>query len=404
MIALCAAAGMLASMLGACAVQSFEEPESASVSASVFQTETAVPTTQEETTLETATKVPATTASAIQKKASTVKLKNTTKITQDKNYQQTKQQKQEDKNQQDKKPDKPQEDIKPVNPPVVIPTSSVKYPLYATKEYSGFGYFTGTNWVQDDKQYYNDGKKVAFRRGIDISIFQREVGDRDVGIDFKAVKASGVQFVFVRVGARGESSGETWIDRYFVKNVREATAAGLKVGVYFYSQAINETEAIEEAKITLEALKDVADCPIEYPVAIDVENDGSRLGKITKQQRTQNVIAFCEVIRQGGYYPMIYANQSWLDSKLDLSKLPYDIWMACYKDPKAVKTVYGVDVPFTVWQYGGRDVPGFHTGAVDVNVSLVDYAAYLRIKGWNKLSGNSGQEEASATAVAATNE
>lgn len=160
----------------------------------------------------------------------------------------------------------------------------------------------------------------------------------------------------IRLGARSEATDETWIDRYFAKNVKEATAAGLKVGVYFYSQAITEREAIEEAKICLEAIKELG-CKIEYPVAIDVEGDNTRVSKLTVQQRTKYVKAFCETIIDGGYYPMIYANQEWLSFKLDMTQLPYDVWMACYKAPDSVKTVFGTEIPFTMWQYGQREIP-----------------------------------------------
>lgn len=359
-----------------------------------------------------------TTKRSLQAKIESVTLKNKKPITSDNAYKQTDKQKEEEKEQQTNDYNDYQDDIKPSKPvrpseskPSLVPPASLpstedgtgentsddvtgtqpepqppyKYPnIPVTKDYAGFGYTKNEKWIADDNNFYIDGKKVEFYKGIDVSIFQREPDKTDVGIDFKAVKNSGVDFVIVRLGARSQSTTETWIDRYFVSNVKQAYAAGLKVGVYFYSQAVTETEAIEEAKICLEAIKDTG-CKIEYPVIMDVEGDNTRLGKISKAQRTANIKAFCETIIDGGYYPMVYANQVWMDEKIDMSQIDYDIWMACYKDPKCVKTVFGVDIPFTMWQYGGRNVPGIRTGAVDVNISLVNYPDFLKKHGWNNL-------------------
>lgn len=355
-----------------------------------------------------------TSKNSLKAKIESVTLKNKKPITSDNAYKQTDKQKEDEKEQHTNDYNDYQDDIKPSKPirpsesnPAFIPTTSIptnenstggntsdnypqpqppyKYPnIPVTNDYAGFGYTQNEQWIADNNNFYIDGKKVEFYRGIDVSIFQREPDETDVGIDFRAVKNSGIDFVIVRLGARSQSTTETWIDRYFVSNVKEAYAAGLKIGVYFYSQAITENEAIEEAKICLEAIKDTG-CKIEYPVIMDVEGDNTRLGKISKSQRTANIKAFCETIIDGGYYPMIYANQVWMDEKIDMSQIDYDIWMACYKDPKCVKTTFGVDIPFTMWQYGGRNVSGIRTGAVDVNISLVNYPEFLKKYGWNNL-------------------
>lgn len=355
-----------------------------------------------------------TSKNSLEAKIESVTLKNKKPITSDNAYKQTDKQKEDEKEQHTNDYNDYQDDIKPSKPvrpsesnPAFIPTTSIptnenstggntsdnypqphppyKYPnIPVTNYYAGFGYTQNEQWIADNNNFYIDGKKVEFYRGIDVSIFQREPDETDVGIDFKAVKNSGIDFVIVRLGARSQSTTETWIDRYFVSNVKEAYAAGLKIGVYFYSQAITENEAIEEAKICLEAIKDTG-CKIEYPVIMDVEGDNTRLGKISKSQRTANIKAFCETIIDGGYYPMVYTNQVWMDEKIDMSQIDYDIWMACYKDPKCVKTTFGVDIPFTMWQYGGRNVSGIRTGAVDVNISLVNYPEFLKKYGWNNL-------------------
>lgn len=294
-----------------------------------------------------------------------------------------------------KGPEKPSEAPKPVEPegPPVIPEepevptepeepdwaiSPVKYQLYRTLTSSGFSKDPSQKWSGTD-QYYNDGEKVDSWRGIDISTWQGE-------INFNAVKKSGVDFVIIRLGARGEETGKLIIDDQFNRNIEAAGKAGLNIGVYFYSQAITEVEAIEEAKLVLEQLGKHPDVQLTYPVVMDVEGGSStRLGKLANSntdQLNKNVRAFCEVIRQAGYYPLIYANQDYAENKLDFGQLPYDYWMAVYR---SYNTAFGRDIPFTMWQYTDSGKVSGISGYVDMNVSLVDYASYLRRNGWNKL-------------------
>ena len=265
-------------------------------------------------------------------------------------------------------------DDKPEGP--VLPESSVKYDLYRTFSNSGFSKDSQQQWTSTD-QYYNDGKPVDSWKGIDVSYAQGE-------IDFEAVKNSGVDFVIIRVGARGYETGSLILDDWFATNIENASKAGLDIGVYFYSQAITEEEAIEEAKMVLDHIGRHPNCEITYPVIVDVEGVGgkARIEKISNDQLNKNVTAFCEVIRQAGYYPMIYADQNFGEYKLDFSRLPYDYWMACYR---TYNTTFAKYVPFTMWQYTSTGTVSGIKGNVDQNVSLVDYATYLREKGWNKL-------------------
>lgn len=253
---------------------------------------------------------------------------------------------------------------------------SVKYQIYRTLEGSGFSPEMGTAWVNMN-QYYNDGKPVNSWKGIDVSYAQED-------IDFAAVKAAGVDFVIIRAGARGYGSGDFIPDKYFDQNIEAASKAGLDIGIYFYTQAITEEEAIQEAKFVLNKIAEHPDVEITYPVIMDVEgSDGYRIMDISDEQLNKNVTAFCEVIRQAGYYPMVYADQNFAEYKLDFSELPYDYWMACYRD---TNTTFALYVPFVMWQYtSSGTVPGIE-GHVDMDVSLVDYPSYLRAKGWNKLS------------------
>ncbi|MFR8011889.1 MAG: glycoside hydrolase family 25 protein [Clostridia bacterium] len=260
---------------------------------------------------------------------------------------------------------------------------SVKYEIYRTLEGSGYAPAMKTEWTSTE-QYYNDGQPVASWRGIDVSYAQ---GD----IDFEAVKAAGIDFVIIRVGARGYGSGDFIPDQYFDQNIEAASKAGLDIGVYFYTQAITEEEAIAEAKFVLQKLGEHPNVEITYPVIMDVEgSDGYRIMEISDEQLNRNVTAFCEVIRQAGYYPMIYADQNFGEYKLDFSSLPYDYWMACYRTQN---TSFALWVPFTMWQYTSSGSVAGVSGNVDLDVSLVDYATYLRSKGWNKLSGGASEPE-----------
>lgn len=268
----------------------------------------------------------------------------------------------------------PETNPKPSEP--TLPQSSVKYQLYRTLSHSGFSKNSQNKWSSMD-QYYNDGKPVDSWKGIDVSYAQGR-------IDFDAVKAAGIDFVMIRVGARGYETGALILDDWFATNIENASRAGLNIGVYFYSQAVTEEEAIEEAKMVLDHIGRHSGCRITYPVVIDVEgvNGQARIDKISDVQLNKNVTVFCEVIRQAGYYPMIYADQNYAENRLDFSQLPYDYWMAAYR---SYNTTFGVEIPFVMWQYTDSGSVAGVSGHVDRNVSLVDYAAYLRKNGWNKL-------------------
>jgi len=154
------------------------------------------------------------------------------------------------------------------------------------------------------------------------------------------------------------------------ENIKNATAAGVKVGIYFFSQAKNTEEAVEEAEFVLENIKGYE---IAYPVVFDTEEVttyDARANGLTRAERTDCCIAFCEKIKEAGYTPMIYANTRYMVMGLELERLnDYDKWFAYYG------TSHTFPYAFTMLQYSdtGR-VPGIE-GAVDLDVSFVDYAA-----------------------------
>ena len=194
--------------------------------------------------------------------------------------------------------------------------------------------------------------------GIDVS---KHNGD----IDWGAVKNSGVNFVIIRCGYRGSSQGALIVDPKFAENIQGAQAAGLKVGVYFFTQAIDRAEAVEEASMVLELIKNYT---ITYPVFLDVEPSGGRGDKLDKAARTDVIKAFCETIQQYGYSAGIYANKTWLTEKFDVGSLgAYKIWLAQYA---SVPTYTG---RYNMWQYKCTGKVSGITGDVDLNMSFLGY-------------------------------
>lgn len=213
------------------------------------------------------------------------------------------------------------------------------------------------NWRYFDE----DGNTVSIR-GIDVSKYQ---GD----IDWKKVAAEGIEFVIVRMGFRGMNEGTLEVDPYFKKNVEGALKAGIKVGIYFFSQAINETEAVEEADFVLDSIKDYN---ITYPVIFDTERVTTyeaRANSLSFAQRTANTKAFCDRVAEAGYTPMIYANTKYMIMGIDLEELEnYEKWFAVYSD----KITFPYH--FSMLQYSeSGTIPGI-TGNVDLNISFVDYS------------------------------
>ncbi len=208
-------------------------------------------------------------------------------------------------------------------------------------------------------QYLENGEVVSYK-GIDVSKFQ---GD----IDWNRVAADGVEFAFIRAVLRGYgSAGRLTEDEYFEKNIKGATAAGIKVGVYVFSQAVNEEELLEEANLVLEM---IAPYKIDCPVVFDVEkiaNADGRMNALTVEERTHLTSLFCQTIQNAGYRPMIYHNMEMGGLLLDLQELEeYDKWFAYYN-----KDFY-YPYAYQVWQYSEKgSVAGINTD-VDMNISFV---------------------------------
>ena len=218
------------------------------------------------------------------------------------------------------------------------------------------------NFIKDNGlMSYEDDKYIAVR-GIDVSNKQHE-------IDWEKVKASGIEFVIIRLGFRGYGeAGDIHIDQSFKRNMEGAAANGIPIGVYFFAQAINEEEALEEADFVIENLEGY---DISLPVVYDPESilkDTARTDNVSGEQFTKNAIAFCEAIKAAGYEPMIYSNMLWEAFEFEMDKLTdYRFWYADYED--IPQTPYF----FEFWQYSER-------GHIDGIKNAVDYDIWIKEK------------------------
>ncbi len=248
--------------------------------------------------------------------------------------------------------------------------------LYTTPEYTGWQtidgklyYYSADRKVVTGAQviggvqynFNSDGSLIPSDKtyGIDVSKWQGN-------IDWTAVKNSGVKFAIIRCGYRGSTDGMIHEDPYFRANIAGATANGIKVGVYFFTQAINQIEAIEEASV---AIALVQGYPLQLPIFIDTERAANgRANSLDKATRTAVIQAFCETVRNSGYKPGIYASKSWYYNNLDMSKLStYNIWVAQYN------TSCNYTGRYDLWQYSDSgSVPGIK-GKVDMNICYTNY-------------------------------
>lgn len=197
--------------------------------------------------------------------------------------------------------------------------------------------------------------------GIDVSKWNKE-------IDWDKVKNAGVEYAIIRVGYRGATTGALVEDPYFEKNIKGAVRAGIPVGVYFFTQALDAVEAVEEASMVISMCKDY---DITYPIFIDTESAGGngRADGLEQEARTEVCRAFCTTIESAGYRAGIYGARNWFNEMLNMDALKdYVIWLAEYRDVPIYQGYYHM------WQYtSGGSVEGIE-GKVDFNLS------YLKIE------------------------
>ena len=222
------------------------------------------------------------------------------------------------------------------------------------------------NLCEYDKDgFVNDGTNLAYtesgyttRLGVDVSYHQDD-------IDWAKVADAGYEFAIIRVGYRGSTQGGLVMDENFYSYADGAYSAGLDIGCYFFSQAVNEEEAVEESNFVLNAIKGMH---ISMPVVYDpelVEGSSNRTSNMTRDEYTKCAIAFCNTIKNGGYDAMIYSNLDWEINNFDMSELTdYDFWYADYKNTP--QSPYA----FTIWQASeSATVPGIN-GNMDIDLEI----------------------------------
>ena len=199
-----------------------------------------------------------------------------------------------------------------------------------------------------------DGALNRTARGIDVSKFQGS-------IDWNAVKADGITFAIIRCGYRGYGSGALVEDSTYRQNIQGAINAGLRVGVYFYSQAINEAEAVEEASMVLSL---VSGYSLPLGVYYDTESvGGGRANALSAAERTACAVAFCETIRSAGYSAGVYSYASWFYNALNFANISkYNIWIAQYRDTLSFSYKHNI------WQYTGSGSVKGISKPVDMNI------------------------------------
>ena len=213
------------------------------------------------------------------------------------------------------------------------------------------------------RRYMENGKKISYV-GVDLS---KQNGD----VNFNSMKAAGVDYVMIRLGGRGYSTGQISLDENFKKNIEGAAAAGLDIGVYFYSQAISKEEAIQEVNFVIQNLEPYR-ANVKYPIAFDMEfvaNDTARIDSLTKDEKTNIATSFLESVKAAGYVPMIYGDKEWLIKEIDLARLQsYDVWLVQEQELP--------DYPyqFTMWQYSTEGVVNGVSGDANLNISFVGYS------------------------------
>ena len=209
-----------------------------------------------------------------------------------------------------------------------------------------------------------DGSAIqnVLARGIDVSRWQGE-------INWSQVAADDVSFVMLGTRSKGV------VDPYFHRNIQQASAAGVKVGVYIYSLAVTVEMAEAEADFVLDLIHDY---PVSYPVAFDMED--STQGNLSKEELAAIANAFCKKISDSGYYPIIYANENWLKNKLDMSLMDYPVWVARY----SARPSYQNPV---MWQATSTGSVKGINGNVDIDFQFKDFSGQIPANTWRTING-----------------
>lgn len=254
--------------------------------------------------------------------------------------------------------------LRDLYPEHVVMLDSGQYYFLPLQEDLAFNTYVDSNFITEENglvSYQENGETVT-KKGIDVSKYQGE-------IDWAAVKNDGIDYAIIRVGIRGYSEGGILEDEFFRQNIEGAIANDIPVGVYFFTQAVNEAEAQEEADFVIGMLQGYS---LTYPVYLDVEDvkrENCRTNNLTVEERTNNAKVFLEAIAAAGYQPALYGNMKTYLLMLDLSALEqYDKWFAGYTLP-----IY-YPYEYKMLQYSEKGRVAGVSGSVDVNICFKEYA------------------------------
>lgn len=246
---------------------------------------------------------------------------------------------------------------------VVLPDGSEEWVLISPYLAKNTYDFTKLEEKAGIRRYLQNGKDISYV-GVDLS-------KHNGTVNFDSMKAAGVDYVMIRLGSRGYSTGQIALDEKFTENIQGAVAAGLDVGVYFSSQAVSQEEAIQEANFVVQNLEPYK-ANVKYPLAFDMEfvsNDKARIEGLSREDKTTIAATFLEGVKAAGYVPMIYGDKEWLLKEIDLTKLQnFDVWLSQESDMP--------DYPyqFAMWQYSTEGVLNGVTGKANLNISFVGYS------------------------------
>ncbi len=219
-------------------------------------------------------------------------------------------------------------------------------------------------WVAGDGLTVIDD---AVEKGVTVTKYQNTAGD----INWKKVVLDDISFAMVRLGYYDD------MDPYFDSNMKSAESVGMKTGVCFYGSAIGVEEAKEEARYVLDIIKDYR---VSYPIGYDMDFPELQEKKLSKQQITDQINAFCEAIEAAGYPVVVFGSYDWLRKNVDTRKMPYDIWY----------NRYGVVHNFQnrmLWRCTDRGKVQGITGPVCLEFSFDDYEDVFPSDGWREING-----------------
>lgn len=230
----------------------------------------------------------------------------------------------------------------------------------------------------------SNAQKFIFEETQITQFYGIDVSEHNGMINWFEVASSGkVDFAIIRAAYRGYGTGRIVTDNTFSRNILGASANGIDIGLYFFTQAINEEEAIQEADYIMNLIK-TYNIKTKYPIAIDTEYSSSttngvndnkgRADNLSVEERTAVCKAFCDRIIQYGYTPMIYASVNWFYNNLDESKLTsYEKWVAHYTNG-GLQTPTNYKNPYSIWQYTSTgSLPGIYSKGLDLNICYKKY-------------------------------